>query len=192
MHLSGSKRSCSWCPGQGPRAHPLPCWSCRAPSRPGRVQSGFQTAVDTLFCVKGLHARAQEMGKHVCVSGLEEDAGGHGRALKPAAWRAHPVTPSPLRAVGLSQRPLTRPGAPGPRRGLGRNGRPCVTTLQAGERGNQSGVTAWNPRPRLLKPGHQVSEREDAWLRAGCSAESWTNWRGGETPAGPAELSQAL
>lgn len=64
--------------------------------------------------------------------------------------------------------------------------------LQAGERGNQSGVMVWNPSPRLPKPGHQVSEREDVWLWADCSAEGWPNRRGGETRAGPAEPPQAL
>lgn len=42
--------------------------------------------------------RAQEMGKHLGLSGQEEDAGGHGCALKPAAWRG--ASSDPITAEG--------------------------------------------------------------------------------------------
>lgn len=115
MHLSGSKRSCSWCPGQGPRAHPLPCWSCRAPSRPGRVQSGFQTAVDTLFCVKGLHAPSPGNGK---ARVRFRPGGGRGRSWPRsetcclAGASSDPVTAEGSGAVTAPAHTARRPGSP--------------------------------------------------------------------------------
>lgn len=49
------------------------------------------------------------------VSGLEEDAGGHGRALKPAAWRgasSDPVTAEGSGAVTERAHTARRPGSP--------------------------------------------------------------------------------
>ena len=85
--------------------------------------------------------RAQEMGKYVGVSGRKEkDAGGRGRALKPAAWRGTPAM------AGLSQCPRTQPGAPGPRRGPQRNGRPCGMMLQAREGGEPEWSEGLEPK----------------------------------------------
>lgn len=55
------------------------------------------------------------MGKHLGLSGQEEDAGGHGRALKPAAWggaSSDPITAEGSGAVTAPAHTARRPRSP--------------------------------------------------------------------------------
>lgn len=53
------------------------------------------------------------MGKHVGVSGQKEDTGGHGHALKPAAWRGSPAMPVTAEGGGAVSAPAHTARSPG-------------------------------------------------------------------------------
>lgn len=109
--------------------------------------------------------RAQETGKHVGVSGQEEeDTGGRGRAPKPAAWQGGPVMPGTAEGGGAVTAPAHTARSSGSPEGSPEEQVALCHEATSWGGGNQSGVTVWKPSPRPPKPGSQVSEREDAWL----------------------------